>query len=151
MNWFSSAKKLSGSASILERSSSGWTVNSNGNGPARPPMPSKASENICQVWSTMTAMSSCRSIGFALTTAAGAGSDCSCSSRNPFGAAPTAQRRAAPFCDFADSLCSLRRSALSVSSPPPVSSTLTVPSAMLQKREEKKLFLGTCIHSGVFI
>ena len=135
MNWFSSAKKLSGSPSIFERSSSGWMVKSTGTGPARPPMPSKTSEKICQVLRTMTAMSSWRSIGLALTTAAGAGSDWSCSSRNPLGAAHTAQRSAAPFCDFVDSFCSLRRSALLVSSPPPTSWTFTIPSAMLQKEK----------------
>ena len=46
------------------------------------------------------------SIGFLFTTAAGAGRDCSCNSKKPLGAAPTAQRKAAPFGVLADSFWS---------------------------------------------
>ena len=73
------------------------------------------------------------SIGLLFITAAGIGRDWSCNSRKPFGATPTAQRKAAPLGVFADSFRSWRLNAPVSSSPPAANLTMMDPSAMLKR------------------
>ena len=99
------------------------------------------------------------SIGLLFITAAGIGRDWSCNSRKPLGAAPTAQRKAAPLGVFADSFRSWRLNAPVSSLPPAANLTMMDPSAML-KREICRLLsyptigmfwlIDSVVETGIF-